>query len=74
MIKLFMLEQCLPGDNPQMCTENTSHLHEKKMKKNKNTGMACIGRNFNEIYDISEYMSVQTRQKWLNRLKNKCHL
>ena len=50
------------GDDPQMCTENTSHLHEKKKKKKK-TGIACIGRNFNEIYDISEYMSVQTRQK-----------
>ena len=60
MIKLFILEQCLPGDNPQMCTKNTSHLHEKKIwkKKKKNTGMACIGRNFNEIYDTSEYMPV----------------
>ena len=52
-----MFEQCLPGDNPQMCTENTSPVHEKK-KKEKNTGMACIGRNFNDIYDTSEYMSV----------------
>ena len=52
------------GDDPQMCTENTSHLHEKKWKKEKkNTGNACIGRNFNEIYDLSEYMSAQTRQK-----------
>ena len=39
MIKLFMLEQCLPGDNPQIGTENTFHLHEKKWKQKHGHGM-----------------------------------